>query len=476
MKHIKLIFPLVITTLLLSSCNMGTVKVEGEIDSREINANMGLIDVPHTGNPKMLVIPVDFYDAPASTSLHNYQITSNIETAFFGSKNDNYWESVSSYYSKSSYGKLNIEVVVANSWYRAPQSTSYYTALATNSSVKAVTDNLAYEAVKWYHEENPDVDLSQFDTDKDGYIDAVWLVYSKSYNNNSDLWWAFTTWNNDEESKVDNLKVGGYSWASYEFLRYDSFTRKPDAHTFIHETGHLLGLDDYYDADSTGKNPTGGLTMMDCNIGDIDSFSKYLLGWIKPTVANSGQSVYSLKPFESSGDALIIPIDYSDNPYGEYLILEYYTPTGLNKQDALTAYKTNKKQMYTQSGLIMYHVDNRLGKLSYRPGLGTSWNKKYYTNITSYRSNLYIYIPVNSNTPSSSYAVDTTQKLIGLIGADDTSFRAAENRTTYADNSFLFQKGDTFNASKFQTNSLKDIPFGFEVSDKTDNEIIITLK
>ena len=216
--------------------------------------------------------------------------------------------------------------------------------------------------------------------------------------------------------------------------------------------------------------------MMDCNIGDIDSFSKYLLGWIKPTVANSGQSVYSLKPFESSGDALIIPIDYSDNPYGEYLILEYYTPTGLNKQDALTAYKTNKKQMYTQNGLIMYHVDNRPGKLSYRPGLGTSWNKKYYTNITSYRSNLYIYIPVNSNTPSSSYAVDTTQKLIGLIGADDTSFRAAENRTTYADNSFLFQKGDTFNASKFQTNSLKDIPFGFEVSDKTDNEIIITLK
>lgn len=105
MKHIKLIFPLVITTLLLSSCNMGTVKVEGEIDSREINANMGLIDVPHTGNPKMLVIPVDFYDAPASTSLHNYQITSNIKTAFFGSENDNYWESVSSYYSKSSYGK-----------------------------------------------------------------------------------------------------------------------------------------------------------------------------------------------------------------------------------------------------------------------------------------------------------------------------------------------------------------------------------
>lgn len=475
MKKRLSLFGLALLSLVLSSCNMGAVKVAGKIDSREINLNLGMIDLPHTGERKILVIPVDFVDYPAALLGPSALSSASIDAVFFGETAETGWESVSSFYSKSSYGKLKISGQVS-SWFRAPQSASYYSALAYRTSSKEVTDNLAYEALTYVQNNCPEIDLGEYDTDQDGNVDAVWLVYSRPYETSSDLWWAYTTWSSIERQPKlgDSPKAVTYSWASYDFIYSESHYRLPDAHTFIHETGHLLGLDDYYDVDNT-SNPTGSLAMMDCNIGDHEAFSKYLLDWIEPTVAESSVTSYTLRPFESSGDALLIPITYAGNPYGEYLLLEYYTPTGLNEQDSSTVYEPNGLQMFTEPGILCYHVDNRLGKFTYNPARGQTWNGRYYTDIDFYRSNLYSFVPVNSNTPSYSYARDPSQKLLALVSPLDRNLKESDQRIQPATDADLFQLGDSFQATGKTTNSGEPIPFSFTVAELDGAKAVITI-
>ncbi|MFA6662467.1 MAG: hypothetical protein WCS56_05495, partial [Bacilli bacterium] len=63
-----------------------------------------------------------------------------------------------------------------------------------------------------------------------------------------------------------------------------------DAHTFIHETGHLLGAEDYYNYRGTSQ-PLGGLDMMDYNIGDHNLWTKMEYGWVDPIVVTGNAKV-----------------------------------------------------------------------------------------------------------------------------------------------------------------------------------------
>ena len=95
-----------------------------------------------------------------------------------------------------------------------------------------------------------------------------------------------------------------YSFASVDFIFGDGDLNYPDARTYIHETGHMLGLIDYYSDNSSA--PAGMVDMMDFNIGDHNAYSKFSLGWVNPRIATkSGE--YTLKPFQENGDCIIVP-------------------------------------------------------------------------------------------------------------------------------------------------------------------------
>jgi PKD repeat protein len=111
----------------------------------------------------------------------------------------------------------------------------------------------------------------------------------------------------------------------------------------IRETGHLLGLPDYYDYDaSTGpKGGVGGWDMMDAHWGDHNAFSKYLLGWIDPFMINAGTQEVILPPTRttpSDNTVLIMPGAVPDS-FGEFFLVQYREPgsgndplkTGLSK-------------------------------------------------------------------------------------------------------------------------------------------------
>ena len=174
--------------------------------------------------------------------------------------------------------------------------------------------------------------------------------------------WAFTTWHRNGLKKYPHL--GTFCWSSIEFAKrgIGCTPNLPDAHTFIHETGHLMGLNDYYDYFNKNESLAGGSIMQDNNICDHDPMSKYLYGWTTPTIVtdkNKEETIeIELRPFESSGDTLLLAPAFNDTSLDEYILMEYYTPTGINEFDSKTTYEACPG--LTEPGIKIWHCDKRV--------------------------------------------------------------------------------------------------------------------
>lgn len=120
-----------------------------------------------TGTVKVLVIPVDFSDSPWNVTPNNPRNTpALLQERMFGNGNpQNYpFESLTNFYRRSSFGKLNVTGTVTP-YYRAKQTRSYYSDGYASRDTNA---ELIDEALAWLNGQG--WDLSQFDGDGDGYI------------------------------------------------------------------------------------------------------------------------------------------------------------------------------------------------------------------------------------------------------------------------------------------------------------------
>ena len=327
----------------------------------DIYNSQGYGITPSIGDINILVVPVEFndYDPFSANQLEA------INKAFNGENSDysnSYWESVKSYYLKSSYNKLNFNFDITDV-ISSPISGDEFTFKENLSDGRGSLELLDY-IYQNLTINNRQVDYSNYDNNNDGYIDGVWLIYNaNNYNEvyNNQEFWAYT-YVIENTPNITNPTFCRYANASQIFLYADN-NLGLDAHTLIHETGHMLGLDDYYTYDEleTPISATGGLDMMDLNIGDHNSFSKFSLGWINPLVIN-GETSITLKPFNETGEALILKGSNTslNSPFNEYFIVEYYTPNNLFSLDSSTHYRENYPRYYDYNGLRIYHIDSRL--------------------------------------------------------------------------------------------------------------------
>ena len=329
-----------------------------------------------------MVIPIWFTDSGnyiASSNKEN--VRSDIQTAYFGTNEATGWRSVKTFYEEESHGALTFTGTVSE-WYSCGKSSSqYYTdANATVSLVKTASD--------WYFNNHSSTDKRKnYDKDGDGYIDSVMLIYAApdyaaAGTDNNNLW-AYCYWvGNTSVKNARNPGANVFFWASYDF-RYNSSKAQErtgktnygggdtshcnlDTHTYIHEMGHVFGLEDYYDY-SGQYNPAGGFSMQDNNVGGHDPYSSYALGWGKAYIPTETTTI-DLKPFAETGEMILLdPTPNTKNsPFDEYLLLEYYTPTGLNKFDSDNQY--HEGYQYPKgpkdSGIRVWHVDARLAQYS----------------------------------------------------------------------------------------------------------------
>lgn len=327
------------------------------------------------GKQKILIIPVEIKGFEKNANSTNLEC---IKKVFTGTTAETGYESVASYYEKSSYNKLNLyESTVADSWF-SPGLTPKQIYERNNGGKEGNNDGgtwyILEKAIEWYKATYTSVDITQFDNDKDGYLDGVWLIYSSPNIHNyryadipssTNPFWAFTysDLNTLGHPNIKSPVPVLYAWASYDFMFSKQYPNNAvDAHTYIHETGHMLGLDDYYD--TTNKSmPLGAIDMMDFNVGDHNAFSKFALGWISPYIVDTSVAV-KLPSLVETGSALLIKAGtYNNTPFDEYFMVQYITPTGLNYQDYIKGYHKGL-YVYNRPGVMITHVDSRAGYLS----------------------------------------------------------------------------------------------------------------
>lgn len=380
---------------------------------------------PSVGDVNLLVIPVHL---PGS-SFNTPEVKEDIEKVFFGKDDsDNGYMSLSEYYYESSFGKLNFQGFVTD-WFDVTKYTNIKSlddiTMGTNGTI--VTEILR-EATEWAFDTYDSLNRKDYDQNNDGSIDGIWLVYDhynyfnqfliepdSSEGDLNETFWNYTSWDwYGDSPNLDVPTTSGFSWASFdqiysayaEYNEYDvpDFTNLDsiplDSHTFIHETGHLLGLDDLYTSD--GRSPTGRSTMMDQNIGDLDPYSKLVLGWVTPYVVYGSSEILLTQNMYDDHSVIVIPSNYEEisteienlsdeekenyiyefNPFSEYLIVDLYSPLGLNYKDTYGNedgyYVHGREACVASTGVRIYHCDSRIFKctvVNYDGGQKLYWNE-----------------------------------------------------------------------------------------------------
>lgn len=389
--------------------------------------------LPSKGNPRALVIPVEFPDCTAESKGYSIDL---IEKAFNGDSLEMEWESVNSFFKKSSYGKVDVQFDVMDSWFTTSKQSTYY---STYKDPSGVIDP-AEVIIKEYLTANPhNLDFSDYDTNGDSYIDSIYVIYTHEvdYNSNNTIWWAYQYYYMSEDY-FNDVTPYYYVFAGYDFLLEDNM--ECNTHTYIHESGHLFGLEDYYDYDSKSGIASGGLAgadIMDYTVGDHNPFSKMLLGWAaNPILITTQNSVtIDLEAFQENGDFVILANNWneSDGMYQEYFIVEYWTPTGLNEYDSSGDY------LYSQAGIRVLHVTANLANTN---------GYDYFKYDNSY-----------SNT-----------KLITLVPANNGYITSS----TIASNAFLYRPSTNPTFSGARYNDRTKLGYEFTVNSLGDTHANIT--
>ncbi|MCQ3034621.1 MAG: hypothetical protein MJ248_00095 [Bacilli bacterium] len=414
--------------------------------------------LPSTGDVNILAIPMllpgyEKIDVNHDGVDDKNKIVEDLGKAFFADEND-VFESVSSFYKKSSFNKLNIKGKVTK-WFDVAVHTKYKN--AAEIDVDQTYDVVA-SAVKWCSDELY-IDLTKYDNDKDGYIDGIWCIYSApNYANGGPRtdyqnYWAYTAWGNQSgtpnlDKPVHNL----FGWASYDFMYEGYGVDKVDAHTFIHETGHFLGLNDYYSDDFT-YNPIGKLDMMDMNVIDHNAYTKMLLGWSKPYIVKGNASI-DIKSMKEEDSFVVVLSDnqtISNNefdPFDEYMLLEDFTTNGLNYHDI---YESPYGESFNvkEEGVKVYHIDNRKYVLDVsKEDLNL---EEYDGQVINTRNRLVTPITNNRNFDTYNYYFnfDLTNNLYDEIRLiEQTNVNTFSYGGKLIDAS-LFREGDEFSLAKY---------------------------
>ena len=375
---------------------------------------------PTTGKPAVLVIPIEFSDVTASSK--GYTIA-NIQKIFNGTQSELSYYSLHDYFFTSSYGKLDLDITVVSSWFRPKYNSSYYEnkTMVIDGYETEIGDQLILDEALAYLATI--MDLSKFDSDNNGIIDAVVLVNTLDIGED-DFHWAYRYWNfyTDDAGyyyEYDNVSANDYVWLSYEFMfeQYDengdvnyNHSNALNPYTFIHEFSHVLGADDYYDT-SYESNPMGGYDVMDAMPGDHNPYSKFNYGWITTSrlVVTDSTLTLTLEAFAKNGDTIILANNWDATlgAYQEYYIIMYYTAAGLNAGEG---------GYFTRDGIVVYHVNSSLY-------------------VDNYYGEIYYDVYNNNTSPSDEYG--TVNNLIEyvLTSNDHYTYVAGDSLPTVTDDS-----------------------------------------
>lgn len=439
MKKVKIIILIGFLTI-LTSCKSAIEPIESITNTNLVLENTDEFkeakSLSALGKQHLLVVPVQFegereFSDDDLKTINRAFFEDNLST----SSGKNYY-SVKEYYDKSSCGQLFIDGEVSD-------------VLKVPYTVKQISDDGNYfpGVPAQYFMENisyNDDFFQKYDVDKDGYVDSVVFVYSSSTSERTGNFWAWVA-NFATTPNTIRPTFFRHMWVGLDFFYKGGYDI--DAHTIIHETGHLLGLRDYYPSDNYYL-ALGGHSMMDYNISDHDPYSKMLLSWAKPIYYDFRKNKkikINLASFEETNQFLLLNVDWNHSVMDEYLLVEYYTPTLLNELDAKYQYD-NRPLGFNESGIKIYHVDSRIAKTHYDKTLYTTVFDEYVEEIpTSYPEDTYYVIGASNSNSDSKTDASRNGRYKQILLIENKQYNQLQSGIP-ADNDSLFQIGDTFDS------------------------------
>lgn len=201
-----------------------------------------------------------------------------------------------------------------------------------------------------------EVDFSIYDTDKDGYVDNVYVFYAGHGENEgagTNYVWphAYNLHYKMNPPVLDDVKIDHYACSNELTLRF--IENDPLTHsgigTFCHEFSHVLGLPDLYSTNYTGAHSPGAYSTMDQGSYNNNSrtpplysiYEKYALEWEKPIDITESADI-NMQPTVDGGYAYRITIDPSRPT--EYYLFENRQPHSWD------TYIPGK-------GMLVWHID-----------------------------------------------------------------------------------------------------------------------
>jgi len=293
---------------------------------------------PTTGSPHSLVILVNFSDVSF--------VTPNPKTAFTNLLNQKGYAtnggtgSANDYFTSSSMGVFSPQFDVVGP-YTLPNPMAFYGANSGNIASDDINpQQMVIDACTLASAAG--VDFSQYDTDKNGFVDNVFIYYA-GYNEaeggpSSSIWphrWTLADYN----TKFNNVIV--YDYACTSELRGKSGSNMCGIGTFCHEFGHVLGLPDYYVTSGTDHHTLSVWNIMDygpyLNAGrtppSYSAWDRFYLNWMTPTELKSAGN-YSLDTLSTRNKSFLISQYGNHNLNGsnpvpvEFFVLENRQQSG----------------------------------------------------------------------------------------------------------------------------------------------------
>lgn len=267
------------------------------------------------------------------------------------------------------------------------------------------------------------IDFSQYDNDKDGNVDFVYMIYAGVGRSSSGVVESIWPHASSITKRMGNgptvkryacsNEIGGRAYKA------NKTTTTPNGiGTFVHEFGHVLGLPDLYDVGGNNKQktphswsimahggyncPTNSENVQGCAPAFYSAFERMSVGWMAaPTELNVKGQVQ----LDKIDDNIAYSVTNPQNP-NEMFLLEYRT----NK---------NWDAGQPRSGMLIWHIDY----------VASVWSNR---KINVDGSHMYVDIEE---------AVTTT----GTSAAPSDPFPGSRNVTSF--NKFVFWNGDDMNIS-----------------------------
>jgi len=297
----------------------------------------------------------------------------DFDSALFGTRQAMPSGSVTEYYRWASGGRLTVvgEVVAT---VVLPGTRAYYGDNSWGLSTSRTPNNLygaLFDALSLCH---GDVDWSQFDQDRDGYVDMLWFVHAgvggEASPGDRNRLWSITSrmsgaWSRGGAFVTSQLLPGSTTL----YYRIDRFSSLPEISAFdsgnrseigvfCHEFGHALGLPDLYDTSNLGAATNvgpgnwslmstgayGGNGLQPSSPAHPGGWASVLLGWSE-TVRPARDTTLDIAPLVRG--APVVEFWFQGEPYPEHFLLENRRREGFD-------------QSLRGEGMLITHVDEAL--------------------------------------------------------------------------------------------------------------------